>query len=299
MTVTASPVQNHAAGQCRSDQIAYASVKTTASHLVAAEELRTKQARPVWDLIPTKELYNFNCPLFTKDVEIIVGELDCTPEALPRFAALLSVAERTRAARFRFEDGRRRYIVARGRLRLLLAERLDTAPESVEIACRSRGKPMLGGRFFDCGLHFNVSHSENVAVYAFADRREIGIDIEAVREFRDMDSIAARVFSAREHETYLNLEASQRALGFFNCWTRKEAFVKALGDGLRYPLDSFEVSLAPGQQAKLVRVGDLPGDSCAWTLDDFTFGNDYVGAVVAQKRPVLRSDRSLPVAGDP
>jgi 4'-phosphopantetheinyl transferase len=258
----------------------YAPVKTTASHLVAEEAFLT-------------------CLFFTKDVEIIVGELDCTPEALQRLAALLSVAERARAGRFKFEDHRRRYIVARGRLRSLLAERLDTAPESIEIACGSRGKPMLGGRFFECGLHFNVSHSENVAVYAFADRREIGIDIEAVREIRDMDSIAARVFSAREHEAYLNLEASKRALGFFNCWTRKEAFVKALGDGLRYPLDSFEVSLAPGQQAKLLRVEDMPGDSCAWTLDDFTFGNNYVGAVVAQKRPVLRSDRSLPVAGDP
>jgi 4'-phosphopantetheinyl transferase len=132
-----------------------------------------------------------------------------------------------------------------------------------------------------------------VAVYAFADRREVGIDIETVRELRDMDSIAAGVFSPREHEAYFNLEASERALGFFNCWTRKEAFVKALGDGLRYPLGSFEVSLLPGQQAKLLRVGDMPGDPCAWTLEDFTFGNNYVGAVVAQKQPVPRSDRGL------
>jgi len=232
------------------------------------------------------------CRLFTKeDVEIIVGELDCTPEALRNLAALLSDAERARAPRFKFEIHRRRYIVTRGRLRLLLAERLDTAPESIEIACRSHGKPILGGRFVECGLHFNVSHSENVAVYAFADRREVGIDIEAVRELWDMDSIAAGVFSPREHEAYLNLEASERALGFFNCWTRKEAFVKALGDGLRYPLDSFEVSLSPGQQAKLLRVGDMPGDSCAWTLDDFTFGDNYVGAVVTQKQPMSRSDR--------
>jgi 4'-phosphopantetheinyl transferase len=106
-----------------------------------------------------------------------------------------------------------------------------------------------------------------------------------------MDSVAARVFSPREHEVYLKLEASERARGFFNCWTRKEAFVKALGDGLRYPLDSFEVSLSPGQPAKLLHVGDIPGDSCAWNLDDFTFGNNYVGAVVVQRQPVLRSDR--------
>jgi 4'-phosphopantetheinyl transferase len=236
--------------------------------------------------------HTLGCPLCTKeDVEIILGELDCTPEAFRHLVALLSDAERARAARFKFEHHRRRYIVTRGRLRLLLAERLDATPESIEIACRSRGKPVLGGRFVECGLHFNVSHSENVAVYAFADRREVGIDIEAVREFRDMDSVAARVFSPREHEVYLKLEASERARGFFNCWTRKEAFVKALGDGLRYPLDSFEVSLSPGQPAKLLHVGDIPGDSCAWNLDDFTFGNNYVGAVVVQRQPVLRSDR--------
>jgi 4'-phosphopantetheinyl transferase len=236
------------------------------------------------------------CPLtwrlYTKeDVEIILGELDCNPEAFQSLAALLSNAEQARAARFRFEDHRRRYIVARGRLRLLLAERLDAAPESIEIATCSRGKPTLGGRFVECGLHFNVSHSENVAVYAFADRREVGIDIEVVRQFRDMDSVAATIFSPREHQVYLNLKASERARGFFNCWTRKEAFVKALGEGLRYPLDRFEVSLSPGQPAKLLRVGDVPGDSCAWTLADFTFGNNYVGAVVAQKRLVPRSDQ--------
>ena len=135
-------------------------------------------------------------------------------------------------------------------------------------------------------LRFNVSHSDDVAVYAFSTGREIGIDIESIRVIRDAEDIAARFFSRRENEAYLALDPRDRPLGFFNCWTRKEAFVKALGDGLYHPLDRFDVSLAPGEPAKILRVENTPGEDCGWTLHSFVPGPGLIGAVVcAEVRP--------------
>ncbi len=132
-------------------------------------------------------------------------------------------------------------------------------------------------------LRFNCSHSDDVAAYAFSPGREIGIDIESVRTIHDAEDIAARFFSRREYEAYLALEPRDRPLGFFNCWTRKEAFVKALGDGLDYPLDRFDVTLAPGEPAKILRVENTPGDHCGWTLHSFVPGPGLIGALVVQK----------------
>jgi 4'-phosphopantetheinyl transferase len=196
---------------------------------------------------------------------------------------LLSDAERQRANGFAFDRDRRRFTVARSRLRQLLGSRLDARPESVELVYGERGKPALARRFAASGLRFNVAHSDDVAVYAFSRGLEIGIDVEAVRVIDDADDIAARFFSHRENEAYRALAPSDKPLGFFNCWTRKEAFIKALGDGLYHPLDRFDVSLAPGELARILRVGHVPGDLCGWTLHGFLPGPGLVGAVVVRK----------------
>ena len=112
---------------------------------------------------------------------------------------------------------------------------------------------------------------------------EIGVDIERVRTIRDTDDIAAHFFSRRENETYRALDRRDQLVGFFNCWTRKEAFVKALGDGVHHPLDSFEVSLAPGEPARILRVGPAPGGACGWLLRSFIPVPGFIGAVVAEK----------------
>jgi 4'-phosphopantetheinyl transferase len=145
------------------------------------------------------------------------------------------------------------------------------------------GKPALSQRFAASDLHFNVSHCEDVAVYAFSSGREIGIDVEAVRAIPDADEIAKRFFSRRENEAYLALDPLDKPLGFFNCWTRKEAFIKALGDGLRYPLDRIEVSLVPGEPAGILRVGSTAGNTCGWTLHSFQAGPGFVGAIVVRE----------------
>lgn len=195
-------------------------------------------------------------------LDVVIARLDIGAEAADASAALLSGEERQRAGRFAQDRERRRFTVARARLRAELGARLAVAPEAIELEYAPGGKPRLHSRF-GSDLRFNVSHHEDIAAFAFANGREIGVDVEGVRNLVDQDAIAAMVFSPREHQTYLALDPAQKPRAFFNCWTRKEAFVKALGEGLRHPLDSFDVSLVPG-----------------WVFHEFTPGPDLVGAVV-------------------
>jgi 4'-phosphopantetheinyl transferase len=222
-------------------------------------------------------------PTSRTPIDVVVTRLDVGPAAVRASAALLSEGERERAGRFAFDRDRGRFTVARARLRQLLGTLLGVPPDSVELEYGQRGKPALARRFADSGLRFNLSHHDDVAVYAFASGREIGIDVEAVRVIRDADDIAARMFSRRENEAYVALDTRDRPLGFFNCWTRKEAFIKALGDGLHHPLDRFDVSLAPDEPARILRVEDTTGDHCGWTLYAFVPGPGLVGAIVVQE----------------
>jgi len=217
------------------------------------------------------------------DVEVIVARPDFGPDAVSASARLLSDGERERARRFAFDRDRNRFIVVRALLRQLLAARLGVPPEAVELASGTRGKPVLAGRFAASNLRFNVSHCEDVVVYAFSSGREVGVDVEAVRTLSDADDVAARWFSPREYARYRALEPGDRPLGFFQCWTRKEAFIKALGEGLYHPLDRFDVSLAPGEPAEILRVDDVPGDRCGWHLRGFSPVPGFVAAVVTER----------------
>src|SRR3989449_9302213 len=216
-------------------------------------------------------------------IEIVVTRLDVGPDAVRAAAEQLSDGERQRATRFAFDRDRCRFVVGRSRLRELLGERLEVGPDALELAYGVRGKPALAGRFADSDLRFNLSHCDDVALYAFSSGREIGVDVEAVRAIPDGDAIAACMFSRGENEVYCSLEPRDKPLGFFNCWTRKEAFIKALGDGLYHPLDRFEVSLAPGEPARILRVESTTGDQCGWTLPSFLPLPGLIGAVVLQQ----------------
>ena len=209
--------------------------------------------------------------------------LDPTPDAVGAMRVWLCDAERQRAGRFRFARDRRRFIVARARLRQLLAARLGVRPESVELAYGKNGKPSLARGFADTHWRFNVSHCDDVAVYAFSPGREIGIDIEAIRAVREADAIAAQFFSRPENEAYLALAPSDKRLGFFNCWTRKEAVVKALGEGLSMRLDQFDVSLAPGEPARILRVASALGDDCGWRLASFSPLPGFIAALASRR----------------
>jgi 4'-phosphopantetheinyl transferase len=217
-------------------------------------------------------------------LEVVVTSLALEPAAVRACTSLLSGAERERAGRFAFPRDARRYIVGRARLRELLGARSGVRPESVALVTGAQGKPALADPGRGRDLRFNLAHSDEVAVYAFTSGREVGIDVEAVRTLRDTDALAAHWFSHSENEAYQALDPRQKLLGFFHCWTRKEAFVKALGEGLSRPLDSFDVSLAPGAAAELLRVEARPGDDRRWHMESFFPAPGFVAAVVAEVR---------------
>ena len=173
--------------------------------------------------------------------EIVVARLDAGAEETRSLESCLSSAERERAAKFHFERDRRRFIVARARLREELAARLGVSARQVEFAYGDNGKPRLANQ----ALQFSVSHCDDVALFAFSHDAEVGVDIEAIRPVREADAIAVQFFSPLEHAGYAALAPRDRLLGFFRVWTRKEAYVKALGVGFSMALERFDLSVAP------------------------------------------------------
>lgn len=174
------------------------------------------------------------------EFEVVVARLDAAPDEIRKLHASLSPAERQRAGRFFFPRHRRRYIAARGLLRRLLGERLGVRPEEVRLVYGKNGKPLLA----DGGLHFSVSHCDDVALFAFSKACELGADIEALRAIRSADAIAAHIFSRREKRAYA--AARDKALAFLRCWTRKEALAKGIGDGLSVEPHRLDPADAPG-----------------------------------------------------
>jgi len=211
-------------------------------------------------------------------IEVVVTRLSMDADAVRSAGTVLSVAERRRADRFVLDRDRRRFIARRARLRQLLGERLDVPPASVELAYGPRGKPALAQRFTGSALRFNLSRYGDLAVFAFSSRTEIGIDVEAIRIVEEADAVAASSFSRREQDMYRGLAARDKQLGFLNCWTRKEAFVKAIGTGLCHPLDSFDVSMAPGEPPRVLRVENTDGD-CGWRIGSFFPAPGFVAAI--------------------
>ena len=199
------------------------------------------------------------------EVHVWAAPLDPSAEAIRSHAALLAPDERARADRFRFDRDRRRFTVARGVLRTLLGRYLEVDPRRVAFRYESHGKPALGGELAAHGLRFNVSHSGEMALFAFTAGRDLGVDVEEVRPMEDGLDIAERFFSQAEVEAFRALPAEIRDDAFFNCWTRKEAYIKAVGEGLSFPLHVFDVSLAPGEPARLLASRD-PQQAERWSL---------------------------------
>lgn len=207
--------------------------------------------------------------------------LDYDSDVLFRLEKTLSADELSRAAKFRIAGDRNRYIAARGVLRKLLATRLGKDPRDLQFAYGPKGKPSL--RHSDPSaprLQFNVSHSHGLAVYAVARDRNLGVDVELARSGFDSEGIARRYFSAREMQELRSLPAEKRTIGFFNCWTRKEAYIKADGRGLEIALDSFDVTLLPGMPARFLR-----GVPAGWQLKSFVPAAGYVSALAYDGPP--------------
>jgi 4'-phosphopantetheinyl transferase len=217
--------------------------------------------------------------LKTPDVEIVSVRLDAPAEVSAALSQLLSRDERQRADRFRYIAHRQRYIVARASLRRLLAERLRIAPWAVELVEASYGKPRLAPVHDSADLEFNLSHSEDLAVYAFTSGRAVGVDVELIRQVPDADNLAKCFFSSNEIAALSAIPPDRHSVAFLACWTRKEAFIKALGLGLSCPLDAFDVTIDPDVPARITRIDERIGNVANWRMQAFTPCPSYIAAV--------------------
>ncbi len=196
---------------------------------------------------------------------------------------ILSSDERERAERFHFNVDFRRSVVARGSLRLLLGQILGVPPKSLCFEYGEFGKPRLTN-LPEHQVQFNVSHSGELILIAIAKGRAIGVDIERIRPDVDLDGVAVRFFSANEYRNLALLTGPDKYEGFFTCWTRKEAFLKAKGGGLSAPLDQFDVSLLPHQDARLLETRPDPDEAGRWKLVPLPAPAGYVAALAAEGR---------------
>lgn len=229
--------------------------------------------------------------LCERDVHVWTVRIQASDELAANFERVLTSDEMDRAARFRFDGLRHSYVIARGTLRSLLGRYLDVPPASVRLNYGSRGKPALPS---DAGLEFNTTHSGGLAAFAFTVGCPIGVDVEQIRPLTELNDIASRFFCREEAAEILSLPPSERERAFFLCWTRKEAYIKAIGDGLSTPLDDFRVTLRDHETARLVHLGQDIDAARAWTLEDLGLASGYAAALAYHDRQ--RSLSVFPIA---
>jgi 4'-phosphopantetheinyl transferase len=219
--------------------------------------------------------------LSADDVHIWQIALSGDPRSIHGLRSSLSQDEIQRADRFHFDRHRESFIIAHAAVRQILARYVNVAPLRLAFLNGEQGKPELVA---ECGgghLRFNLSHSGSFALLAVAEGLTLGVDIERVNAEFAGEEIAERFFSSHEVVTLRAVAADAKADAFFSCWTRKEAFIKALGGGLSIPLDSFEVAFGPGVPPALLRV-PATAEAKLWSLYDIPAPQGYKAALVIE-----------------
>ena len=211
-------------------------------------------------------------------VHVWQASLDVPVSQIEYLYGTLSTDEALRAEKFVFEQDRKDYIVGRGLLRVILGCYLDMDPKEIVFTYNKYGKPNLIEMCGSEELRFNVAHSGRRVIYAVTCDREIGVDIEHIRPMTSAEDIIERYCSKREKLDFSYVPKSLKPVAFFNCWTRKEAYIKAQGEGLSRPLDDFSVSLAPGDPAAFLSIRE----ATSWSLSEVEADDGYVAAVVVE-----------------
>ena len=193
----------------------------------------------------------------------------------------LSADEIGRANRFHFEKDRSQFVCCRSALRKLFGEYLDISPAEVRFKYLSSGKPQLEGAQNPHDLQFNVAHSGDLALIAVGTGHRLGVDVEKIRGDVDTQSLSERFFSLHEREGLRALPEPERVSGFFACWSRKEAFLKATGEGLSFPLSKFSVSVHPNLAPEIEEINGSEQEGKQWFLADLPVGTEYRAALVA------------------
>lgn len=204
--------------------------------------------------------------------------LDLEPASVKAAESTLSADEAKRASRFHFDRDRTRFIVAHASLRNILARTLHCEPRQLNLSANAYGKPFLP----DHKVEFNLSHSGGYALVAVSRQCRVGVDVERIRPDMETAGLARRFFSPAEVSELMALSPEQQTTGFFLCWTRKEAYIKAQGLGLSLPLDSFDMSLAPDEPAILRATRSDPLEAARWTLLSLDVEFGYAGALAAE-----------------
>ena len=236
---------------------------------MSTDEIQWRQSAP-------GELINSN------EVHVWRVSLDASSDEFENLLKSLSVDELARAGRFHFERDRKRFIVARGILRKILGYYLGENPINVLFEYTAHGKPALVPNTGNDRLCFNLSHSDACALYAIARSNKIGIDIESVRHDIEEDLIARKFFSQGEINSLEKIDKNKRTGLFFQYWTRKEAFIKALGQGISFPLEQCDVSLMNGNILSPIILSGNNGKSSCWHVQDLFPGEGYVAAIAVE-----------------
>lgn len=219
----------------------------------------------------------YNKEQFSFSVHLWQANLNLPEQQLEILYSTLSLDEQQRANRYYFEKDRKHFIAGRGILRRILGHYVNREAACLEFVYSPRGKPHLS----DEGLHFNVSHSNGLAVYGVSRDRPLGVDVEYLRPLPDAEKLAQRFFCPQEYSILRSLPEDQKQLAFFHAWTCKEAFLKATGEGLA-GLDEVEVSIHPDQPAKLLSIQGDRKAAKHWHLERFSPATDYVAAIAIE-----------------
>ena len=243
------------------------------------------------------ELPPLDLQLVADEIHIWMGDLDQAAAVHYQFLQMLSVDEHMRAGRFHFERDQKRFIARHGILRELLGSYLGVKANEIRLSMGKNGKPRIAETSGKGTVHFNLSHSDGLALFAFARNHEIGVDLEHIRDISEMEQIVDRFFSPGEKTFLRVLPQNLRRNAFFNCWTRKEAFIKAIGVGLSWSLDKFDVAPVSGEgETPPISARDL-GEDADWAIHTLKPDSEFVGALAVKCRGVALRCFSWMAAG--
>lgn len=220
--------------------------------------------------------------LLSGDIHVWRASLDQPAACVQRLVQTLSANERLRAESFHFERDKLRFIASRGILRMILSRYLGIEPGQLRFDYSLYGKPSLAKMPKGGKICFNLSHSHELVLYAMAHKQEMGVDLEYIRPIAEASQIVEQFFSARERAVFRALPISQKQEAFLNCWTRKEAYLKANGCGLDWPLGEVEVSLTPGKPPKLLSIAGDCQEASRWFIQALTPAPGYVAALAVK-----------------
>ena len=216
------------------------------------------------------------------EIHLWRSNLDRPTETIEKLALILSTDEQIRANKFHFSKHRNRFIVARAILRKILGNYLQIDPKELLFKYSSRGKPALNNNESEEQIQFNLSHSEDLALYGFTYNLQIGVDLEYFRPTCDVENIAQRFFSPREYNIINSISDQEKQRTFLQIWTAKEAYLKATGEGLGNSLDEIDIDIIKNEEVKLLSIKGDTQLAARWNLYSFIPESNYLASLVVE-----------------